>query len=131
MPREKVFSLSKDDFIWSAMTAGGPGGQHQNTCNSAVRVVHAPSGATGEARDSRSQHTNRISALERLVKTRTFQQWARLEASRIKLKKQSIEQLITDAVDAQMTAPNLKYEVKDSTGKWVEISDHEFIQDCQ
>lgn len=98
MSREKVFSLSKDSFKWSAMTAGGPGGQHQNTCNSAVRVVHEPSGAVGEARDTRSQHTNRVAALERLVKSNKFQQWARLEASRIRLDKQTIQQMIEDLV---------------------------------
>lgn len=46
--------------------AGGPGGQHQNKAESAVRLVHEPTGTTVVARDERSQHRNRKLALERL-----------------------------------------------------------------
>jgi peptide chain release factor 2 len=46
--------------------SGGPGGQHQNTTESGVRLVHLPTGVRVEARDERSQHRNRALALERL-----------------------------------------------------------------
>lgn len=46
--------------------AGGPGGQHQNTTDSAVRLVHLPTGIRVTARDDRSQHRNRALALGRL-----------------------------------------------------------------
>jgi ribosome-associated protein len=46
--------------------AGGPGGQHQNTTESGVRLTHLPTGVTAVARDHRSQHRNRRLALERL-----------------------------------------------------------------
>jgi len=46
--------------------AGGPGGQHQNTTESGVRLVHLPTGIQVEARDERSQHRNRALALRRL-----------------------------------------------------------------
>lgn len=46
--------------------AGGPGGQHQNTTDSGVRLVHLPTGIRVVARDERSQHRNRALALERL-----------------------------------------------------------------
>jgi protein subunit release factor A len=46
--------------------AGGPGGQHQNKTESAVRLTHLPTGTTVTARDSRSQHRNRQIALGRL-----------------------------------------------------------------
>lgn len=46
--------------------AGGPGGQHQNKAESAVRLTHLPSGIAVTAREFRSQHRNRRAALERL-----------------------------------------------------------------
>ena len=46
--------------------AGGKGGQHQNTTDSAVRLVHLPTGVRAIARDARSQHRNRTLALGRL-----------------------------------------------------------------
>ena len=46
--------------------ASGPGGQHRNKTESAVRVTHLPTGVTVIATESRSQHRNRSVALERL-----------------------------------------------------------------
>ena len=46
--------------------AGGPGGQHQNVTDSAVRLVHRPTGLTVTSRAQRSQHLNKTDALRRL-----------------------------------------------------------------
>jgi len=46
--------------------ASGPGGQHRNKTDSAVRLVHTPTGAVGLSADSRDQHANKRSALRRL-----------------------------------------------------------------
>ena len=59
---EKLLAECRVDFL----RAGGPGGQHQNTTESAVRLTHEPTGISVLARDQRSQHRNRKIALERL-----------------------------------------------------------------
>lgn len=46
--------------------AGGPGGQHQNTSETGVRLVHEPTGVRVTAREERSQHRNKTRALARL-----------------------------------------------------------------
>jgi RF-1 domain len=46
--------------------ASGPGGQKRNKTSSAVRIRHPPSGLIVIAEESRSQHENRIKALQRL-----------------------------------------------------------------
>ena len=47
--------------------ASGPGGQHVNRTNSALRLTHPPSGVVVIAQDSPSQHRNRDIAFERLI----------------------------------------------------------------
>ncbi|HXS52244.1 MAG TPA: peptide chain release factor-like protein [Usitatibacter sp.] len=49
-----------------AFRASGAGGQHVNRTESALRLVHPPSGVVVIAQDSRSQHRNREVAFERL-----------------------------------------------------------------
>ncbi len=44
----------------------GPGGQHRNVTDSAVRLRHTPSGMVAQAFEARSQHQNRARALRRL-----------------------------------------------------------------
>lgn len=46
--------------------AGGKGGQHQNTADTGVRLVHRPTGIRTESRTERSQLQNRRRALARL-----------------------------------------------------------------
>lgn len=58
--------LQLKDLRFERFRAGGPGGQHQNTTDSAVRVVHVPSGLVAVSRDQRSQHRNKAKALARL-----------------------------------------------------------------
>lgn len=65
-PPKTATSLDARDVAFSTLRAGGPGGQHQNTTDSAVRAVHHASGLVVVARSERSQHRNKAEALERL-----------------------------------------------------------------
>ena len=47
--------------------ASGPGGQHVNKTESALRLTHPPSGVVVTAQDSPSQFRNRETAFERLI----------------------------------------------------------------
>jgi ribosome-associated protein len=49
-----------------AHRASGPGGQHRNKAETAVRLVHLPSGVSVEGKDERSRTQNLRIALGRL-----------------------------------------------------------------
>jgi peptide chain release factor len=55
------------DLVIQTFRSSGPGGQHVNTTDSAVRVIHQPTGLTAIAREGRSQSANRELALARLA----------------------------------------------------------------
>ena len=49
-----------------AHRASGPGGQHRNKAETAIRLVHGPSGVSAEGKDERSRTQNLGAALARL-----------------------------------------------------------------
>lgn len=54
-----VVDLRDEDIDYQAMRASGPGGQHINKTDSAVRATHRPTGLVATAQEQRSQHANR------------------------------------------------------------------------
>lgn len=53
--------------------ASGPGGQHRNKTESAIRLHHKPSDITVSAAERRSQHENRAKAIGRLREAMAIQ----------------------------------------------------------
>jgi ribosome-associated protein len=54
------------ECVETFFTGSGPGGQHRNKTESAVRLVHRPTGAVATATERRSQAQNRSAAVARL-----------------------------------------------------------------
>jgi len=120
MAKELLFSLSKEkgDFKIETFRSGGKGGQHQNTTDSGVRIVHVATGLTGESRTERSQKQNMKLAFKHLTDKKEFKNWIRIESAR-RSGTMKTEKQIQQEVEDSLNEKNIKTEIQ-IDGKWVE-----------
>lgn len=68
LPEAAATEPDERDLAFESFRAGGPGGQHQNKTDSAVRVRHLPTGIAVVSRKERSQHQNKREAVRMLAR---------------------------------------------------------------
>jgi peptide chain release factor 1 len=77
-PEDVEIDLKPDDYRIDKFNASGPGGQHVNKTESAIRLTHYESGIVVSMQDEKSQHKNLAKAL-RVLKSRLYDYTRQLE----------------------------------------------------
>jgi len=73
---EADIEINPADLTFETHRASGAGGQHVNKTDSAVRIVHTPTGISVNCQEGRSQHENKATAL-RLIRARVYEELQR------------------------------------------------------
>ena len=76
----KDIEISDGDIKVETMRSQGAGGQHVNKTESAIRIVHIPTGIIVACQNQRSQHQNRATAMQ-MLRSKLFEKDMRARAA--------------------------------------------------
>jgi peptide chain release factor 1 len=88
-PEDVEIELSPDDYRIDKFCASGPGGQHVNKTESAVRLTHYATGIVVSMQDEKSQHKNLAKAL-RILKSRLYDYYQQQEHAKRAAERKSL-----------------------------------------
>jgi peptide chain release factor 1 len=87
---ETEINIRQEDLRIDVMRAGGPGGQCVNTTDSAVRIIHLPTGLTVHCQDEKSQIKNKAKAM-RILRARIYEmEEAKAQSERAEARKNQV-----------------------------------------
>lgn len=109
MSRTLALSVTIKDCEVQTFRVGGNGGQKVNKTSSGVRIIHHPSGARGEARETRSQYENKKIAFRKMAESAAFTVWLNRQLA----SGPTPEELVAK----DMSEENLRIEVRQD-GRW-------------
>lgn len=88
-PQETELKISPHELVFETYKTGGPGGQHKNKTESAVRVTHTPTGIQA-CSTLKSQHQNKELAIRSLKARIIESQRNKVESDRNSSRKQQV-----------------------------------------
>jgi peptide chain release factor 1 len=111
-PDDVEVEIDERDLKVDTYRASGPGGQHVNKTDSAIRITHMPTGIVVQCQDERSQHKNRAHAM-RMLRVKLYE-----------IEEQRRESEIADTRKSQVGSGGRSEKIRTYNFKDGRITDH-------